>query len=100
MTNQAPENVLMTPAPDEVVARTGQADALDLVSEQRDAVSIVLFAATLVLFLGAVLFVTVALNPKDAVFGNLPWLYMGVCVLGSLSCGAVWYRRERSGSSS
>ncbi len=54
----------------------------------RDALYLVTFALSLVLFLSAGLFVSVALNKKSEDYGNLPWSY----ALGSLVLSIVlWF---------
>lgn len=47
----------------------------------RESASSVVFALALTAVLAATLFVVVALNPKQAVYGNLPWYYAGFCAL-------------------
>ncbi|MCU0704144.1 MAG: hypothetical protein MUF18_09245 [Fimbriiglobus sp.] len=47
----------------------------------RETASSVVFALALTAVLAATLFVVVALNPKEAMYGNLPWYYAGFCAL-------------------
>jgi uncharacterized membrane protein YhdT len=49
----------------------------------RDALSTVLFALSLTAVLAAVLFILVALNPKEATYNNLPWYYAGGCLIAA-----------------
>ena len=50
----------------------------------REAFYLMTFALALTLFMGAALFVTVGLNPKRESFGNLPWIYAGISLAGSV----------------
>jgi cytochrome c biogenesis factor len=47
----------------------------------RETASSVVFALALTTVLAATLFVVVALNPKESIYGNSPWYYAGICVL-------------------
>ncbi len=49
----------------------------------RESASSVVFALALTAVLAATLFVVVAVNPKEAVYGHLPWYYAGFCVLAA-----------------
>ena len=49
----------------------------------RETTSSVIFALALTCLLAATLFVIVAINPKDAIYGNLPWYYAGFCALAT-----------------
>ncbi len=49
----------------------------------RETASSVVFALALTAVLAAALFVVMALNPKDSVYGNLPWYYAGFCAVAA-----------------
>lgn len=51
---------------------------------RREMFYLVTYATSLTLFLGVALFISVGLNPRpDAGYGNAPWIYAGLCAVGS-----------------
>lgn len=55
---------------------------------------LVTFGLALVLLMSTVLFLTVGLNPKNDEYSNLPWIYSGLCAVGS---GVLWVVSARLG---
>jgi hypothetical protein len=57
---------------------------------RREMLYLVTFATSLTLFLGVALFISVGMNPRpDGEYGNLPWIYAGLCAVGSAVLYAV-----------
>lgn len=52
----------------------------------QETIYIALFGVSLTLFLASTLFVLVAINPKQSIFGNMPWIYAGLSLIASLVC--------------
>ena len=50
----------------------------------REAFYLMTFALALTLLMGTGLFVMVGLNPNRESFGNLPWVYAGLSLAGSV----------------
>jgi len=61
----------------------------------RDSMSTVMFGLALVLLTATVLFVLVGVNPKNDEYSVLPWVYSGMCAVGSVVCGLVSSRLGR-----
>jgi hypothetical protein len=59
------------------------------------AMSLVTFSFMLVLIMATALFVTVGINPKQATYGKLPWVYAIACLAGSAACGIISYFLDR-----
>lgn len=55
----------------------------------RQSMYLVTFGLALVLSMATVLFLLVGLNPKDAEYGYLPWVYSGLSLVGAAICWFV-----------
>jgi hypothetical protein len=61
----------------------------------RDSMSTVMFGVALVLVMATVLFALVGVNPKNAEYSTLPWVYGGACAAGSVACWVISRRLGR-----
>ena len=62
----------------------------------RDSMYLVTFGTALVLFMSAVLFLFVGLNPKNDEYSYMPWVYCGLSAVGSVTCWVVSGRLLRT----